>query len=146
VPKGLPALLDYKLLADNKSLYNTPPTFAIYVVGLVLEWLIAQGGLAAIGALNEEKAGRVYGAIDGSSGFYRGHAQAGSRSLMNVTFRLPDEAAEKAFLKEAEAEGFSGLKGHRSVGGMRASLYNAVPLESAAALAGFMDEFRRRRG
>ena len=146
VPKGLPSLLDYKLLADNKSLYNTPPTFAIYVVGLVLQWLVDQGGLTAVGARNKEKAAHVYGAIDRSGGFYRGHAQPGSRSLMNVTFRLPDEAAEKAFLKDAEAEGFSGLKGHRSVGGMRASLYNAVPAESATALAGFMDEFRRRRG
>ncbi len=146
VPKGLPALLDYKLLAESKSLYNTPPTFAIYVVGLVLEWLLEQGGLAAIGARNKQKAEHVYGAIDRGEGFYRGHAQPGSRSQMNVTFRLPDEAAEKTFLKEAEAEGFSGLKGHRSVGGMRASIYNAVPVESAAALAGFMDDFRRRRG
>ena len=146
VPRGLPALLDYKLLAENKSLYNTPPTFAIYVVGLVLEWLLAQGGLAAAGERNRTKAAHVYGAIDRSDGFYRGHAQPGSRSLMNVTFRLRDEAAEKAFLQQAEAEGFSGLKGHRSVGGVRASIYNAVPEESAAALAGFMDEFRRRRG
>ncbi len=146
VPRGLPALLDYKLLAENKSLYNTPPTFAIYVVGLVLEWLLAQGGLAAVGERNRTKAAHVYGAIDRSDGFYRGHAQPGSRSLMNVTFRLRDEAAEKAFLQQAEAEGFSGLKGHRSVGGVRASIYNAVPEESAAALAGFMDEFRRRRG
>ncbi len=146
VPAGLPALLDYRLLAEHKSLYNTPPTFAIYVLGLVLQWLAAAGGLAAAGERNRAKAALVYAAIDGSGGFYRGHAQPASRSLMNVTFRLHDEAAEKEFLKQAEAEGFSGLKGHRSVGGMRASLYNAVPHESAAALASFMGEFRRHRG
>jgi len=146
VPGGLPALLDYRLMAESRSLHNTPPTFAIYVTGLVLEWLRETGGLEAAGARNEAKAARLYGAIDRSDGFYRGHAQPASRSRMNVTFRLRDEASEKAFLQQAQAEGFDGLKGHRSTGGVRASIYNACPDESVAALAAFMDEFRRRRG
>jgi phosphoserine aminotransferase len=146
VPAGLPAVLDYKLMAENRSLYNTPPCFAIYVTGLVLAWLREQGGLAAAGERNAAKAALVYEAIDGSEGFYSGHAQPGSRSAMNITFRLKDAAAEKAFLADAQAEGLDGLKGHRSVGGVRASLYNACPKASAAALAGFMGEFRRRRG
>jgi phosphoserine aminotransferase len=145
-PGGLPAMLDYRLMAEGRSLYNTPPTFAIYVVGLVLEWLLATGGLAEAGRRNEAKAALLYEAIDGSGGFYRGHAQPGSRSRMNVTFRLPSEELEKAFVKEAQAERLDGLKGHRSVGGLRASIYNACPIESVAALAGFMGEFRRRRG
>jgi phosphoserine aminotransferase len=146
VPGGLPALLDYRLMAESRSLYNTPPTFAVYMVGLVLEWLRELGGLAAVAERNEAKAARLYAAIDRSGGFYRGHAQPASRSRMNVTFRLPDEASDKAFLQQAQAEGFDGLKGHRSVGGMRASIYNACPPESVAALADFMDDFRRRRG
>ncbi len=145
-PGGLPALLDYRLLAENRSLYNTPPTFAIYVVGLVLEWLKSLGGLAEIGRRNEAKAALLYEAIDGSGGFYRGHSQPANRSRMNVTFRLPSEELEKAFLKEAQAQGLDGLKGHRSVGGLRASIYDACPIESVAALAGFMGEFRQRRG
>jgi len=145
-PGDLPAMLDYRLLAENRSLYNTPPTFAIYVVGLVLEWLKTLGGLAAVGKRNEAKAALLYEAIDGSGGFYRGHAQPASRSRMNVTFRLPSEELEKAFLKEAQAQGLDGLKGHRSVGGLRASIYNACPVESVAALAAFMGEFRKRRG
>jgi len=146
VPGGLPALLDYRLLAESRSLYNTPPCFAIYVTGLVLEWLREQGGLAALAERNQAKAALLYGAIDASDGFYRGHARAESRSRMNVTFRLPDAPSEKAFLQEAQAEGFDGLKGHRSVGGVRASVYNACPHESVAALAAFMTDFRRRRG
>jgi phosphoserine aminotransferase len=145
-PGGLAAMLDYRVQAESKSLYNTPPTFAIYVLGLVLRWLLATGGLAAAAERNEEKAGLVYAAIDGSGGFYRGHAQKGSRSRMNVTFRLPSEELEAAFLKEAQAESLDGLKGHRSVGGLRASIYNACPVESVRALASFMDDFRRRRG
>jgi phosphoserine aminotransferase len=145
-PGGLAAMLDYRLQAESRSLYNTPPTFAIYVVGLVLRWLLATGGLAEAARRNEAKAGLLYAAIDGSGGFYRGHAQPGSRSRMNVTFRLPSEELEAAFLKEAQAEGLDGLKGHRSVGGLRASIYNACPEESVAALAGFMDAFRKRRG
>jgi phosphoserine aminotransferase len=145
-PGGLPAMLDYRLMAESRSLYNTPPTFAIYVVGLVLEWLRGLGGLTEIGKRNEAKAALLYEAIDGSGGFYRGHAQPGSRSRMNVTFRLPSEELEKAFLEEARAEGFDGLKGHRSVGGLRASIYNACPIASAKALADFMGSFRERRG
>ncbi len=145
-PGGLPALLDYRLMAEHRSLYNTPPTFAVYVVGLVLRWLLETGGLAEAGKRNQAKAGLLYDAIDASGGFYRGHAQRDSRSRMNVTFRLPSEELEKAFLKEAQAEGLDGLKGHRSVGGLRASIYNACPLESVRALVAFMAEFKRRRG
>ena len=145
-PGGLPALLDYRLMAENKSLYNTPPTFAIYVVGLVLQWIAGLGGLSEIAKRNEAKAALLYDAIDGSGGFYRGHAQPAGRSRMNVTFRLPSEELEKAFLKQAQAEGLDGLKGHRSVGGLRASIYNACPPESVRALATFMHEFQRRRG
>jgi phosphoserine aminotransferase len=132
-------------MAENKSLYNTPPVFAIYVVGLVLQWLLELGGLAEISKRNEAKAALLYDAIDGSGGFYRGHAQPQSRSRMNVTFRLPSEELEKAFLKEAQAESLDGLKGHRSIGGLRASIYNACPAESVRALASFMREFQRRR-
>jgi len=146
VPSGLPAMLDYRLQAENKSLYNTPPAFAIYVVGLVLRWLLASGGLAEGLRRNQEKAELLYRAIDGSGGFYRGHAQADSRSLMNVTFRLPSEDLEKAFVKQSTAAGLDGLKGHRSVGGLRASLYNALPREAVAALVAFMGEFRRKNG
>jgi phosphoserine aminotransferase len=146
VPPKLPALLDYKLLADNKSLYNTPPAFAVYVVGLVLKWIRGLGGLAEVERRNQEKAGLLYQAIDDSAGFYRGHAQKDSRSLMNVTFRLPSEDLEKAFAKQATAEGLDGLKGHRSVGGLRASLYNALPKASVEALVAFMGEFRRKNG
>ena len=146
VPGGLPALLDYRLMAESRSLHNTPPTFAIYVTGRVLAWLREAGGLAAAAERNEAKAALLSAAIDGSGGYYRGHAQPQSRSRMNVTFRLPDEAAEKAFLKEAQAAGLDGLKGHRSIGGLRASIYNACPHASAEALAAFMNDFRRRRG
>lgn len=145
-PDRLPILLDYKLMAENKSLYNTPPCFSIYLVGLVLKWVRGLGGLAAIAALNAAKAGLIYDVIDRSGGFYRGHARADSRSPMNVTFRLPDEALEAQFAKEATKAGLDGLKGHRSVGGLRASLYNALPRESAEALAQFMVEFQRRHG
>ncbi len=146
VPADLPALLDYKLLAENKSLYNTPPTFAIYVVGLVLQWLKNKGGLVAMEREVVDKADRVYRTIDASSGFYRGHAQKEGRSRMNVTFRLPSEDLERDFAKQATSEGLDGLKGHRSVGGLRASLYNALPLESVDALTAFMRDFERRNG
>jgi phosphoserine aminotransferase len=139
-------MLDDRLLAESRSLYNTPPTFGVYVVGLVLEWLKGLGGLAAIAERNEKKAALVYGAIDRSGGFYRGHARPDSRSRMNVTFRLASEELEKAFLEEAQGEGLDGLKGHRSVGGLRASIYNACPMESVQTLADFMEAFRRRRG
>jgi phosphoserine aminotransferase len=146
IPAGLPLMLDYKLQAANKSLYNTPPCFAVYVVGLVLRWLRELGGLEAVARHNLAKAKIVYDAIDSSGGFYRGHAQPGSRSPMNVTFRLPSVELEKLFAKQSEAAGLSGLKGHRSIGGLRASLYNAFPPEGAAALAEFMREFQRTQG
>jgi phosphoserine aminotransferase len=142
---SLPAMLSYKVQAENNSLYNTPNTFGVYILGLTLKWLIAQGGLAAVGAVNERKAGRLYTEID-RTGFYRGTAQAGSRSLMNLTFRLPSEELEKAFDKQATANGLDGLKGHRSVGGMRASIYNAFPEEGVDALVQFMREFERTKG
>jgi phosphoserine aminotransferase len=146
IPGGLPAMLDYRLLAESRSLHNTPPTFAIYVVGLVLEWLEGLGGLAEVAKRNEAKASLLYAEVDGSGGFYRGHARPESRSRMNVTFRLPSEELEKAFLKEAQSQDLDGLKGHRSVGGLRASIYNACPVESVRSLAEFMGAFRKRRG
>jgi phosphoserine aminotransferase len=146
VPQDLPSLLDYRLLADQRSLYNTPPCFAIYVTGLVLAWLRAEGGLGEMERRNRHKAELVYAAIDGSGGFYRGHAREDSRSRMNVTFRLPSEELEAAFVKQATSAGLDGLKGHRSVGGLRASLYNALPLGSVEALVAFMREFQRARG
>ncbi|HRF46899.1 MAG TPA: 3-phosphoserine/phosphohydroxythreonine transaminase [Anaerolineales bacterium] len=145
-PEGLPPMLDYKLLSEHGSLYNTPPCFGIYVTGLVFQWILAQGGLTAIAEANRRKSTLVYQAIDASGGFYRGHARPDSRSDMNVTFRLPDAALEEQFAKTAKAEGLEGLKGHRSVGGIRASLYNAVPLDAASLLADFMREFQRRNG
>jgi phosphoserine aminotransferase len=145
-PGGLPAMLDYRLMAENRSLYNTPPTFAVYVVALVLRWLLDLGGLAEMKKRNEAKATLLYAAIDESGGFYRGHARPDSRSRMNVTFRLSSEELEAAFVKEATAAGLDGLKGHRSVGGLRASIYNACPIESVRALADFMGDFQERRG
>lgn len=145
-PADLPAMLDYRLLAESGSLHNTPPSFAIYMVGLVLRWLLDLGGLPEIAGRNQAKAGRVYQVIDQSGGFYRGHAQPGSRSRMNVPFRLPSEDLEKQFAKESEKHDLIGLKGHRSVGGLRASLYNALPAESVEALTQFMVEFQRTNG
>jgi phosphoserine aminotransferase len=142
----LPMLLNYRTHIENKSLYNTPPVFAIYITHLVLRWILRQGGLAAIARLNQEKAALIYQAIDAAPGFYRGHAEPASRSLMNITFRLPTEALEDAFVKQAKAEGMDGLKGHRSVGGLRASVYNAFPIEGARSLAQFMAEFVRKHG
>ena len=142
---SLPAMLSYKVQAENNSLYNTPNTFGIYILGLTLKWLIAQGGLAAVGAVNERKAGRLYAEID-RTGFYRGTAHKDCRSLMNVTFRLATEDLEIAFVKASTAAGLDGLKGHRSVGGMRASIYNAFPEEGVDALVSFMREFERTRG
>jgi len=143
--KRLPTMLNYATQAENGSLYNTPPAFGIYVLGLVVDWLLELGGLPAIDALNERKAGRLYAELD-RTGFWRPTAQADSRSLMNVTFRLASEDLEKAFVKESTAAGFDGLKGHRSVGGMRASIYNAFPAEGIDQLVEFMREFERRNG
>ena len=144
-PPDLPTMLNYKTHIKDKSLYNTPNTFGIYVIGLVCDWLKSLGGLAAMQRINEEKAALLYGAIDATD-FYRGHAAVDSRSRMNVTFRLPDEQLEKRFAQEAEAAGFIGLKGHRSVGGLRASIYNAFPREGVEALVSFMQEFERLHG
>ena len=142
-PTTLPTMLQYGVHVENKSLYNTPPVFAIYVMRLVLRWLIAQGGLDAIERTNARKADKLYAEID-RTGFYRGHAQKDSRSRMNVTFRLPTEELDKKFVKEATAAGLDGLKGHRSVGGLRASIYNAFPEKGVDALVQFMQEFERR--
>ena len=141
----MPTMLSYAVQAENKSLYNTPPAFAVYALGLVMKWLIAQGGLAAIAKVNERKAAALYAEID-RTGFYRGTARKEDRSLMNITFRLPTEELEKRFVSESTASGFDGLKGHRSVGGMRASIYNAFPEEGVHALVAFMKEFERKQG
>jgi phosphoserine aminotransferase len=142
---SLPTMLNYKTHAENNSLYNTPPTFGVYVLGLTMKWLRGIGGLDAIAKINERKAAKLYAEID-RTGFYRGTAAKDSRSLMNVTFRLPSEELEKAFVKESTAAGLDGLKGHRSVGGMRASIYNAFPEEGVDTLVQFMREFERKRG
>ena len=145
-PASTPVYLNYSTHAKERSLYNTPPVFAIYVLHLVLKKLLAEGGLAAVEARNRRKAGKLYAAIDGSGGFYKGHALTPDRSWMNVTFRLPSEELEKSFVAEATKQGLDGLKGHRSVGGIRASIYNAFPEEGVDALVGFMAEFQRARG
>jgi phosphoserine aminotransferase len=138
----LPVILNYQTYANESSLYNTPPAFAVYVTKLVLEWIKRQGGLKAIEKINRTKKDFIYGMIDKYTDFYRGPVEPASRSWMNLTFRLPDEELEKKFIAEAKAAGFVGLKGHRSVGGVRSSLYNAVPLEGAQKLAEFMESFR----
>ncbi len=141
----LPTMLSYAVHAEHKSLYNTPPAFAVYALGLVMKWLLAHGGLAAMAKVNECKAAKLYVEID-RTGFYRGTAHKDCRSLMNVTFRLGTEELEKQFVKESTAAGLDGLKGHRSVGGMRASIYNAFPEEGVDALVSFMKEFERKQG
>ena len=143
--KSLPTMLNYAVHAENGSMYNTPPAFAVYAMGLVMKWLIGQGGLSAIAQINERKAQKLYAEID-RTGFYRGTAAKDCRSLMNVTFRLATEDLENAFVKESTAAGLDGLKGHRSVGGMRASIYNAFPEEGVDALVAFMREFERKQG
>jgi phosphoserine aminotransferase len=142
IPDRLPTVMDYRTYVENRSMYNTPPVFAIYVVMLVTRWIKDEvGGLEKQLERNREKASLVYDVIDDSEGFYRGHADPGSRSLMNVTWRLPSEDLERRFIKEAAALGLVELRGHRSVGGIRASLYNAMPLAGARALADFMRMF-----
>ena len=143
--RELPAMQRYATYAESGSLYNTPPTFAIYVVGLVFKWLLASGGLAAMARRNEEKAGLVYEAIDAGE-FYSGTARPDSRSLMNVTFRSPSEDLDARFVAEAAEQGLAGLKGHRSVGGMRASIYNAFPRAGCEALVQFMKDFASKHG
>jgi phosphoserine aminotransferase len=142
---SLPTMMNYLVQAENNSLYNTPPTFGIYLLGLTMQWLKSLGGLPGVAAINARKAATLYAEID-RTGFYRGTAQKESRSLMNVTFRLPSEELEKQFDREATANGLDGLKGHRSVGGMRASIYNAFPEDGIDALVAFMREFERTRG
>ena len=142
----LPSMLDYRKHADKGSCLNTPPTFAIYVMGQVFKWIQGEGGLEAIGAGNQEKAGFVYDAIDGSGGFYRPVARADSRSRMNITFRTPGEELDKKFIEAAAAHDMSGLKGHRSVGGLRASIYNAFPRQGCEVLASFMKDFAAGNG
>ena len=142
---SLPSMLNYRVQAENGSLYNTPPVFGIYILRLVLKWLRKQGGLPAIQKANERKAGILYAELDRSE-FWRPHADKSCRSLMNVTFRLPSEDLEKLFVKESTAAGFDGLKGHRSVGGLRASIYNAFPEQGLTDLVAFMREFERKNG
>lgn len=146
VLKGTPTMLDYKTHADNGSMYNTPSTYAWYLSGLVFKWLKAQGGLQAMAELNQRKAAKLYGAIDNSGGFYANPVAKANRSMMNVPFTLSDANLEKAFLKQAEAQQLLNLAGHRSVGGMRASLYNAVPEAAVDALIDFMADFAQRQG
>ncbi|KHF42043.1 3-phosphoserine/phosphohydroxythreonine transaminase [Halalkalibacter okhensis] len=138
----VPTVLRYKTHADSNSLYHTPPTFAIYMLNQVLTWVKEQGGVSEIEKRNKEKAKLIYDAIDESNGFYRGHAEKDARSLMNITFNLPTEDDNKKFLAKAKELGFVGLNGHRSVGGCRASTYNAVPLEACVALREYMDSYR----
>ncbi|HJT27625.1 MAG TPA: 3-phosphoserine/phosphohydroxythreonine transaminase [Pyrinomonadaceae bacterium] len=145
IPENLATMLDYGIHVQNKSLYNTPNTWGIYIMDLVCKWLQDQGGLAGMEKLNDEKAQLLYDAIDATD-FYRGHADVDCRSTMNVTWRLPAEELEKKFVSEATAQGLDGLKGHRSVGGIRASIYNAFPRAGVEALVSFMKDFERRNG
>ena len=142
---GTPTMLDYKTHAENDSMYNTPPTFAMYVAGLVFKWIGAQGGLAAMEKINREKANLLYSLLDGT-GFYNSPVAKDNRSLMNVPFTLKDAALDEAFLKGAKERGLLQLKGHRSVGGMRASIYNAMPKAGVQALADYMREFEKQNG
>ena len=146
VPKDQFSMFDYKKIAENRSMFNTPNTWGIYLVGLVCEWLKAKGGLSTMAATNAEKAEILYDAIDSSDGFYTGLADRGARSHMNVTFRLPTETLEEEFCGEAESQGMYGLKGHRTVGGIRASIYNAFPKSGVETLVEFMNDFAGRKG
>jgi phosphoserine aminotransferase len=144
-PRELPLMLQYRVMAKEESRHNTPPVFPIYMSGLVFKWIIKQGGLAAMHARNVEKAGILYEVLDQSK-FYTGHARPDSRSLMNVTFKTPSAALDEKFVAEALKNGMDNLKGHRATGGMRASIYNAMPREGCVALASFMREFERVNG
>ncbi len=143
---SLHTMLNYKIHAENDSLYNTPNTFGIYIIKLVTKWLLGLGGLEEMYKINKKKAQLLYDCIDQSGGFYKGHAEKDSRSLMNVTFNLATEELEKKLIDEATKAGFSGLKGHRSVGGLRASIYNAFPIKGVEALVDFMKDFQKRNG
>jgi phosphoserine aminotransferase len=142
---GTPTMFDYRTHADNESMYNTPPTYSWYLAGLVFEWIKELGGLEAMGAINQRKAGKLYAAIDGSD-FYANPVDPACRSWMNVPFTLANPDLDATFLSEAKSEGLVTLKGHRSVGGMRASIYNAMPEEGVDALVAFMAEFERKHG
>ena len=145
-PDDLPSMLNYKVLAEGKSLLNTPPVFAIYFVKLVTDWLIDEiGGLEKMAQINRQKAQLLYDAVDQSDGFYQGHAEPHSRSIMNVAFRLADPALDEPFLNRAAQRGLTALKGHRSVGGCRASIYNAMPIEGVQKLRDFMLEFCKKK-
>jgi phosphoserine aminotransferase len=144
--KNVPTMLRYATHVKNNSLYNTPPSFGVYMLNLVLGWIEKSGGLPALAERNARKAQLIYEAIDSSGGYYRGHAMPESRSLMNITVRLGSEALEKKFVSESQAAGMVGLAGHRSVGGIRASIYNAVGPDACQALASFMQDFRKRHG
>ena len=146
VKDSVPTLLRYKTHAEKNSLYNTPPTFGIYLINLMMKWLKSKGGVEEINKINQKKASLIYDAIDGSDGFYIGHAQKDSRSLMNVTFNIKDRDLEEKFIKEAESADMIGLKGHRSVGGIRASIYNAMSVEGVERLVELMEDFRKRYG
>ncbi|MGK9368310.1 3-phosphoserine/phosphohydroxythreonine transaminase [Melioribacter sp. Ez-97] len=135
--------LNYRVHVENNSLYNTPPTFGVYMAGLVFKWLLNMGGLDEMYKRNKEKAQILYDAIDSSDGYYKGTVVKEDRSLMNVTFRLPNEELEKKFIEEAKSKGFEGLKGHRSVGGIRASIYNAFPKKGVEELVQFMEDFKK---
>jgi phosphoserine aminotransferase len=145
-PGNLPALLDYKALAASGSLHNTPPCYAIYIAGLVFKWAKRMGGLEAMAQRNKAKSEMVYKTIDASGGFYRGHAMPAARSMMNIPFRLPAVELEDTFASESKKNDLIGLKGHRSVGGMRASLYNALDVNASEALTSFMREFQKKHG
>ena len=143
---GTPSIFDYKIVADSGSMFNTPPTYAWYIAGLVFEWLKKNGGLKAMGEINRRKAARLYACIDASGGFYRNPVEKPSRSWMNIPFTLKDPALDEAFLKGAKAAGMIQLKGHRLVGGMRASIYNAMPEAGIDALIAYMRDFMQKQG
>ena len=142
-PANIPTMLKYSTYTENDSLYNTPPTFGIYMIGLVMQWMKSVGGLTAIEKMNDAKAALLYDAIDNSDGYFRNPVQKDSRSKMNVVFRLPSEELEAKFLKMLGENGMIGLKGHRSVGGLRASIYNAMPIEGVEKLVSLMNDFRK---
>lgn len=144
--EGTPTMLDYKVHADNQSMYNTPPCYAWYIAGLTFQWLKRQGGLDGMARINERKAAKLYAAIDGSGGFYRNPVERRYRSWMNVPFTLAETTLDEPFLKDAKAAGLLQLKGHRSVGGMRASIYNGMPEEGIDTLISFMQDFQKRKG
>ncbi|SDN54058.1 phosphoserine aminotransferase [Paenibacillus sp. yr247] len=144
--KKIPEIMRYETFAKNKSLYNTPPVHTIYLMNLVLKWVVKQGGVEQLEHQNSEKSGLIYDVIDASGGFYQGIIEVNDRSHMNITWRMANEGIERQFIEESEANGFEGLARYRSVGGLRASAYNAVSYEACQALADFMIDFARRNG